>query len=117
MRGPIPFAVLIGVGCSGEETCGLEGDYLGQFDGADQGQVDLVVMTVGDQRGQVDFRMVGPTLELLGSSSLDCTTGSFTMPLEDPSGQEVGDALGSLGTQNGSGEWSLFSGSQGTWNY
>lgn len=104
--------------CASEPECGLAGDYPGTFQGDEVGSVEIVV-SAGEQDGKgfVDYRMTNETLDLAGSTSLECSTGSFVLTLEDPSGAQVGEALGSLGTLNGSGTWSLAVGTDGTWNY
>lgn len=105
-------------GCPSEPSCGLEGTYVGVFEGDEEGSIEVDVTPADeDAQGLVELHMVGPTLELFGEAGVDCTTGSIVMALEDAAGLEVGDALGSLGTIHGSGEWSIFTGPDGTWQY
>jgi hypothetical protein len=112
-------SVLWLAGCPSEPECGLAGTYAGGFVGDETGTVEITVsVSAADGIGVVEYRMTNQTLDLFGvDDGIDCSLGSFVLPLEDPAGAEVGEALGSLGTLNGSGTWSLYTGVDGTWNY
>jgi hypothetical protein len=104
--------------CSPSVTCDLVGSLVGTFVGDASGDLVIDIVQSKDDPTAADLTvtLTTPDLEAYGSAVITCDGGDFDLNLQTNDNTDFGDFGGTMGTGDGSGDWTFTTGETGTWS-